>query len=136
MTPDLIAAAEHLARVLETENAALAKFDLQRAAGLLFDKAAALDAFVAARTEARRGAAVPLTEVQRRSAEALTERLQKAAEDNRTMLERAMFVQSRVIGIFSRAMPRALAAQAARYGANGRWAGPASTPALSLRSRV
>jgi hypothetical protein len=136
MTPQLIAAAEHLAEILETENAALSAYDMPRIAAMLGDKTDALEGFHTARALAKTGSFGTLNSSQRKAAEALTVRLRQLAEQNRTLLERAMFVQTRVISIFARAMPKALAGQTTRYRANGSLAGPATPPPLTLRSRV
>jgi flagellar biosynthesis/type III secretory pathway chaperone len=136
MTPQLIAAAEHLATILEAENAALSAFDMPRIASLLGDKTLALQGFHTARALAKNGSFGTLDPVQRKAAEELTVRLRQLAEQNRTLLERAMFVQTKVISIFARAMPKALAAQTTRYRANGSLAALVTPPALTLRSRV
>lgn len=108
MTNDLIAAGTVLADTLTEENAALAALDLPRAVGMLADKQRAAAGFVAAQ-------AVPMAAAQRDVAERLARRLQALAAENRALLERAMIVQGRVIGVIARAADRAI--EPACYGA-------------------
>ena len=93
MTKDLITAGTRLAETLETENAALAALDLPRAAGMLADKRSAVAEFDAVRT-----AAAPSEAAQR-----MARRLQGLAMENKRLLERAIAVQGRVIGVVARA---------------------------------
>jgi hypothetical protein len=93
MTKDLITAGTRLAETLESENAALAALDLQRAAGMLADKRSAVADFDSVRT----------APVQRDAAERMARRLQGLAMENKRLLERAIAVQGRVIGVVARA---------------------------------
>jgi hypothetical protein len=93
MTKDLITAGTRLAETLESENAALAALDLQRAAGMLADKQSAVAEFDVART------APVLSE----AAQRMARRLQGLAMENKRLLERAIAVQGRVIGVIARA---------------------------------
>ncbi len=104
MTNDLIFAGTRLAETLETENAALAALDLPRAAGMLLDKRSAVAAFDAVRT-----APAPSEAVQR-----MARRLQALAMENKRLLERAIAVQGRVIGVVGRAATAAM--EPAGYG--------------------
>ncbi len=123
MTPDLLAVTLRLAEALAAENAALLALNLPRAASMLADKQAALAAFNAAK---RGGATTPAL---RQAAE----QLRAAADENRRLLERAITVQTRVIGIVAQAA-RAANPAPARYGRNGAYAArPASGWALSAR---
>ena len=128
MTEDLAAAAVRLAEVLAAENAALAALDLPRAGAMLAAKTRAADAFVAAQQAFRgpfpgAGAVAPV-------------RLRALAAENQRLLERAITVQGRVIGIIARALPRALRDPAAtRYGAQGRVA-PARLSAFAISARA
>jgi hypothetical protein len=128
MTEDLTAAAVRLTEVLAAENAALAAVDLPRAGAMLAEKARAADAFVAAQA-ASHGAlsgARPVT----------LERLRDLVEENQRLLDVAIKVQGRVIGIIARALPRTLRDPAAtRYGAQGRVA-PARLSAFAISARA
>src|ERR1035441_5457392 len=100
MTEDLTAAAVRLTEVLAAENAALAAVDLPRAGAMLAEKTRAADAFVAARA-ASHGALSG-------ARPAMLERLRDLVEENQRLLDVAIKVQGRVIGIIARALPRAL----------------------------
>jgi hypothetical protein len=113
MTKDLIFAGTHLAETLETENAALAALDLPRAAGMLADKRSAVADFDAVRT-----GPAPSEAAQR-----MARRLQGLAMENKRLLERAIAVQGRVIGVIARAATAAT--EPAGYGpARGRRPAP------------
>ncbi len=128
MIEDLATAAARLAEVLAAENAALAALDLPRAGAMLAEKTSAADAFIAAhrafhRSAGDAGAVAPV-------------RLRALAAENQLLLERAITVQGRVIGIIARALPRALRDPAAtRYGAQGR-AAPARPAAVAVSARA
>jgi flagellar biosynthesis/type III secretory pathway chaperone len=96
MTKEMIAAASVLADALAEENAALAALDLPRAASMLADKQRAVAGFLATR-DAQGGA------MQHAMIEPLVRRLQSLSQENRTLLERAIAVQGRVIGVIARA---------------------------------
>ena len=123
MSDTLLAATLAMADMLAAENAALATLDLPAAATLLNAKRQATAAFSHAHAEAAgpRGSAMM----------AAAARLRAAAEENRRLLERAIDVQGRVIGLFARAIPRAAAQGQARYGADGGLR-PARARAVSL----
>jgi hypothetical protein len=124
MTPELIAAAVRLADTLSEENRALVALDLPRAAGMLEDKTRALEAFTAAQILAEHGVAGALASDWRAEAEQLAARLRDLAHENRRLLEHAIAVQGRVIGLVARAAPGKAAEQSgARYGADGGLAG-------------
>ncbi len=110
MSTNLLAAAGTLADTLAEENAALAALDLPRAAAMLADKQRAAADFIAAQGE-------PVVAAQRDAAENLARRLQSLAEENRALLERAIVVQGRVIGVIARAAAPAVAPSC--YGARG-----------------
>ena len=106
---DLIAATMRLASTLEAENAALRALNLPAAAALLAEKQAATDAFNAVRI-----AAPPVRSEALREA---ADRLTGQAEENRRLLERAIHVQTRVLGVIANAArPRN---PAPRYGRSG-----------------
>jgi flagellar biosynthesis/type III secretory pathway chaperone len=127
MTKEMIAAASVLADALAEENAALAALDLPRAASMLADKQRAVAAFLATR-DAQGGA------MQHSVIEPLVRRLQSLSQDNRTLLERAIAVQGRVIGVIARAAAPAVAS--AGYAARGA-TGYASRPtAFALSARA
>jgi len=128
MTENLAAAAARLAEVLTAENAALAALDLPRAGAMLAAKTRAADAFVTAQLACHgpfpgAGGVTPA-------------RLRALAAENQQLLERAITVQGRVIGIIARALPRALRDPAAtRYGAHGR-AAPMRLSAVAVSARA
>lgn len=124
MGDELTAAAELLADTLAAENAALAALDLPAAAALLEEKRRATQSLLSA---------PPVDAAHRRAAQQAIERLRGLSEQNRTLLERAIAVQGRVIEIVAGAAVQACAAP--RYGAYGPVAG-APPPALALRTRV
>src|SRR5690242_17328046 len=126
MSQELVTAAVRLADVLQRENRALAAIDLVRAAGLLDEKRAAFDAFALAQAMAE-------TTVARPDALAVATRLRGLAAENRTLLERAIAAQSRVIGIIARAVPPG---PNPRYAANGALAQPGRPVALALSARA
>ena len=98
MTDDLAAAVTRLAAVLAQENAALAALDLPAIGALLPEKQAATAALTAARAAAE-GA---------RTAERLrpdAAQLAALAAETRRLLERAMTVQTRIMGLVARALP-------------------------------
>lgn len=111
MTDDLTRAAHTLTEVLVRENAALEAFDVQAAGRLLEDKRSAAEALSAAHAAAPAG----------KPGDAIA-RLRDAARENQTLLERAISVQTRVIGIVARA---AGSRDAPRYGSDG---GPRAEP--------
>ena len=115
---DRLDAALRLAEVLRRENAALDALDMAAAVGCLPDKQAALSALAAvAGHNAGAGAPPALVHAVRE--------LQGLAERNRRLLESAMTVQGRVIGLVAQAASRAMARP--RYGAApGR--GPSGRP--------
>jgi hypothetical protein len=120
MTPELIATAVRLADTITRENAALAALDLAGAAGMLAEKNQATNAFIAAQAIAARLAPLRLPGWRRGEVEQLAARLQALAEQNKRLLEHAIAVQGRVIGMVARAAAGADTTQAApRYGARG-----------------
>jgi len=128
MTEDLATAAARLADILAAENAALIALDLPRAGAMLAAKAKAVDAFAAARVNTGRAS--------RGVGTAAAERLRALAEENQRLLENAITVQGRVIGIVARALRRALSDPVAtRYGAQGRTA-LARPTALAVSARA
>ncbi len=135
MSPALIAAAVRLAGVLADENRALERLDLPAATALFDAKTTALGAFTAAQAlEPRAGnaSAGPANEAERR---ALAERLADLAQENRRLLEHAMAVQGRIIGMVARAAPRALA-QGGRYGAGGTHAVSGRGTAVAISTKA
>ncbi len=119
MTAELIAAAVRLADIIGQENQALRAMDLARAGTLLAAKQDATVCFVAAQPAAT-------FEADGGETRALAARLRALAAENRILLERAIAVQGRVIGIVARAGRMELARAAPRYGAEGRLAEPPS----------
>ncbi len=127
MSAELLAAAERLVDALERENAALATLDLPSAAAMFEDKQRAAAGFIAVRTGS-------IGFGQRAAVERSLGRLQLLAEQNRTLLERAIAAQRRVIGIIARAVPQATATP--RYAAGGSLADAPRPAAFALLTRV
>jgi hypothetical protein len=136
MTPELIAAAVRLADTITRENAALTALDLAGAAGMLAEKNEAADAFTAAQAIAARLGPVWLPGWQRGEAKQLAARLRALAQENKRLLEHAIAVQGRVIGMVARAAAEADTAQTGpRYSARG--GPPAARPAaMALSARA
>lgn len=137
MNPVLIAAAVRLADVLTRENAALERLDLSGAGALLDAKTAALGAFVAAQTSqaerrTARSHAPAAAQAERR---ALAERLGDLAATNKRLLEHAIAVQGRVVGMVVRASARQPAA-GARYGQPGMRSAPIQGEAIAISTKV
>jgi hypothetical protein len=118
MSQELIAAARLLADTLAEENVALTALDLPRAASMLADKQRAVAGFLTA-CDAERTATLKATIAP------LAQRLQSLSEENRALLERAIAVQGRVIGIVVRAAaPRVAASGYSAQGTPGHHARP------------
>jgi len=118
MAETLRMAVLRLSDVLERENQALAVMDIRRATALLPEKSAALAAFA------------DLTPDPTLTREARY--LDELARGNRRLLDRAIFVQNRVIGIVVRAAISA--APRPSYGAKGQIACAAGPMAVSTRA--
>jgi hypothetical protein len=127
MTETLVTAAARLAAVLARENDALAALDLPAAAGLVAEKRAATEALE------RSQAGMPAV-ARDPGLAAAAERLRALAEENRRLLERAIAVQGRVIGIIARAASQAVALPG--YGAGGDRTRPRQGPAMALSARA
>jgi hypothetical protein len=127
MNDELIMAAALLADTLAAENAALTALDLPRAASMLAAKQRTVAGFLAALDAGR-------TAGQDATAEPLARRLQALTEENRTLLERAIAVQGRVIGIIAGAAAPAVAPSA--YSARGTSGHPARAAAFALSARA
>jgi len=128
MTEDLATAADRLAEVLAAENAALAALDLPRAGAMLAEKTHAADAYIAAEQASRGNIAIVDA--------AVLARLRTLVAENQRLLQQAMTVQGRVIGIIARAVSRALRDPVAtRYGAQGR-AAPTRLSAVAISARA
>ena len=96
MSADLVEAARILADTLTEENAALAALDLKRAGALLAGKERAVAVFSAALT----GSSPDEAE------RPLAQRLRSLADENKTLLERAIAAQGRVMAVFAQAAAR------------------------------
>jgi hypothetical protein len=96
MTQDLVDAANVLAKVLERENAALSRLDFAAAVTLGQAKEAALSGMTKA------GSALPSAD---RSVlpPALGKHMRRLVAENRKLLERAITIQTRIVGIIVRA---------------------------------
>jgi flagellar biosynthesis/type III secretory pathway chaperone len=123
----MLDAAAALAEVLEAENAALAAMDIPSANRLLDAKRTATDALL----KANRAVPPPPTP----AAQAIGLRLRDLAHTNKTLLERAMVAQNRVMACIARAIPRSVN-HSGSYGAHGGPAALRSMPPVALSSRV
>ena len=136
MTQALIDAAEQLADALTAENVALEAMDFPAAAALLDRKAAAAAAFTTAQSAAgaagKAGGATATALLER--AQELGRSLEALARANRTLLERAMIVQGRVIGIVAGAARQATPMPG--YGIGGRPAPAGRAAAYALVARA
>jgi hypothetical protein len=127
--PDLTAAATLLAAVLARENAALAALDLAGAAGMLAEKQRAAQALLDARPPANPAGTAPAAAVA-----GLASRLRALAEENRRLLERAITVQGRILGMIARAVP--VSGQPRCYGATGALASGRRAAPFTLSARA
>lgn len=114
MNTPVIDAAMRLADILGRENAALRAMDMPAATALLVDKAQALAAFTAAGDADAR---VP--EASRPTAETLAGNLRALVMENRRLLDIALHVQGRVLGLIARAAAQQTGHAAPRYGGGG-----------------
>lgn len=118
MSQELIAAARLLGAMLAEENAALTALDLPRAGSMLPNKERAVTGFLKA-CDAERTATLNATIAP------LAQRLQSLSEENRALLERAIAVQGRVIGMVVRAAaPRVAPSGYSAQGTPGHHARP------------
>ena len=137
MIDALLLAVERLNATLAEENAALSALDLPRAAAMLAAKRSVAEGFLAAGSALERAGIGRVTGTTRRSAEAAFSRLATLAETNRSLLQRAIDVQTRVLGTVARAVPRAALQAATGYGAHGRMAhGSGRPPAIAVCARA
>lgn len=135
MMQTLIAAGLRLAEALRAENQALAALDLSRAAPLAAAKIQAAEIFArehdaCVKTHAK--AAGP----ERAAAERLAEALGRLTAENRSALERAIALQSRVIETIAGAARNAALRRAGNYGAGGGPAALRETAPLALFARL
>ncbi len=124
---DRIEAAQAFADIIGQENEALRRLDFVAATELLPAKEAAL---------ARLTQGGPVESVTDRAPHivALGERLTSLANENRALLERAITVQTRIVGIILRA--GADAAPPGNYSATGRAAAQRRSCAMALSARA
>jgi hypothetical protein len=127
MTRTIKEAAARLAEALHRENAALASLDLTRATALLAEKTAAADHLM----DAVGSAEAPAMDA--RATILAAHRLRELADENRRLLERAIQVQSRVVGTVRKAAIRPRANQGYRRGGQPE---NAQTAPLSMRADV
>lgn len=125
--PDTADAAARLCDVLAHENDALAVMDIPRATALLDAKRRAAEQLI----RAQRRAALPATPAN----QALAARLVALSQANKSLLERAMLAQNRIMACIARALPKA-AAQHSPYGARGTQPPPRSVRPVALFSRA
>ncbi len=124
MSPDLRRAAQEMIDVLTLENQALTALDFPAATRLLARKD------MAAAALHRQGLPGGITAGSQQIARTLLD----AAEANRTLLERALAVQGRVIAAVAQAARAS--ASPARYGARGGLATDRACHAFALSARV
>ena len=146
MSHALIEAAERLRATLLAENAALEALDFPRAAALLKEKEAATLAFSQAQAGAQAAAQTAGAQAGARAARTLVDAglraqalelgrsLQVLVEANRALLQRAIDVQGRVIGIVTGAARQAMPAPG--YGMRGRPASAGRAAAYALVARA
>ena len=127
MTQDLMTAAGTLADVLARENAALKRLDFSAAMALVPAKEAALLGVTNGRTPAPVSTRDP-------ALLALGRRISGLVVENRLLLERAIAVQTRVVGIIVRAAKPPPAA--GQYAATGFKSAPRRTSAMTLSARA
>jgi flagellar biosynthesis/type III secretory pathway chaperone len=127
MTRTVIDAADQLSELLEQENAALQRMDIAAATALVEAKQQAIAALVAAQSQAAPQEAAEF--------QASTQRLSDLAAANRSLLERAILVQDRVLGMIATALPRASGREGG-YGAGGRNLTPNTLPPMALSARA
>ena len=127
MTKTVIDAADLLSDLLEQENAALERMDLASATALVAAKQQAIAALVAAQSDPGQPDAAEI--------QASTQRLSELASANRRLLERAITVQDRVLGMIASALPRATGRDAG-YSAGGRNLSPNALPPMALSARA
>jgi hypothetical protein len=126
MPVPLTLAVRRLAELLNRENAALAALDFRRATALLPEKTAAISDLTASHVAA---GTLPSGHA---DLDLIGRSLAGLASENRRLLERAIVVQQRVIGIVARAA--ATAANEPAYGAHGRKARISRPMAFSARA--
>jgi hypothetical protein len=119
-----LTAVERLADVLARENAALAALDLAAVTRCLPEKTAALQALAPARAD----------EAASTAARAAVARARALMAENRTLLERAMMVQNRIIGLIAGAMREAAGGRG--YRSDGQRASGGSATAYALSARA
>jgi hypothetical protein len=127
MADDVAKAAQRLADILAQENEALKRLDFKAAIALVPAKEAALFGLTKGKP--------PAVITERNPAlAALGRRLTGLSAENRSLLERAIAVQTRVVGIIARAaVPPA---STDRYAANGSKNPPRRPAALALSARA
>lgn len=127
MTTDLIQAGTALADVLVRENEALRRLDFPAAVALAPAKQAAL-------LNLTQGRQPPAAADRTPALLALGRRVSDLAAENRALLERAITVQTRVVGIIMRAAAKP--APAGHYAASGARYQPRKAPAVALSARA
>ncbi len=133
MNREICDAALALIDILIQENDALRALDLRQAAALADRKARTIEAFVMA--ESRLGQAKPTDPFERAALAEMAGRLRELIAENRRLLEQAITVQQRVIGVVARAVPKA-AQTKTPYRANGTTGRSKAVPAYALSARA
>lgn len=130
MNAPIIDAATRLADILTRENTALRAMDMAAATALLADKTQALADFTAA---GEADARVPQT--LRPIAESLARNLRDLVMENRRLLDIALHVQGRVLGVIARAAAQQTNQAAPRYG-DGGTPTPSRPAAIAISARA
>lgn len=127
MTTDLIEAGTALADVLARENEALTRLDFPAATALAPAKQAALQ-------DLTQGREPPAAADRTPDLLALGRRVGSLAAENRALLERAIAVQTRIVGIIMRAAAKP--EPAGHYAASGVRHQPRKAQAMALSARA
>jgi flagellar biosynthesis/type III secretory pathway chaperone len=125
--PDIALSATQLCAVLAEENAALAQMDIPRATALVEAKRRATEQLMRAQ---RHGQLAPTP-----SNRALAAQLAELSQVNKSLLERAMVAQNRIMACIARALPKAQA-QHTPYSARGTQAHTRNVRPVALFSRA
>jgi hypothetical protein len=128
----LLASAERFTEILSAENAALTALDFSGTGALMSAKEDALKAMTVALSLPDG----PVDASLRQRIEAFDEQLSRLMDENRRLLERALVVQTRVVGVIARASRCELARQARGYSTNGAPATASRAPAIALAARA
>jgi|BEDMetMinimDraft_2_1075160.scaffolds.fasta_scaffold03228_1 hypothetical protein len=133
MNREIYDAALALIDILVQENDALRALDLRQAAALAERKNRTIETFLLA--ESKLGDARPSHPLERAALGEMTTCLRELIAENRRLLEHAITVQQRVIGVVARAVPKAARVKTP-YRADGTAARSKAVPAYALSARA